>query len=108
MPKLANKVAVITGGTTGIGFATAKLFIDEGAKVIVTGRNPKTLDVARRELSGRAEVVASDARSVADIERLFDEVKARHGRVDILFANAGGGAFRPLDAVDEGYFDDII
>ena len=108
MPKLANKVALITGGTTGIGFATAKLFADEGARVIVTGRNPKTLAVARHELEGRAEVVASDAKSVADIGRLFDDIRKRHGRLDVLFANAGGGTFRPLEAADEAYFDDLM
>jgi NAD(P)-dependent dehydrogenase (short-subunit alcohol dehydrogenase family) len=108
MGRLKQKVAVITGGTTGIGFATAKLFADEGARVIVTGRNPATLEVARRELGDRAEVVASDATKVADLERLFAGVKARHGRVDVLFVNAGGGTFRPLPAVDEAYFDELV
>lgn len=108
MSKLTDKVAVITGGTTGIGFATAKLFVDEGAKVIVTGRSPATLAAARAELAGKAEVVASDATKLDDIGRLFDHVREEHGRVDVLFANAGGGQFRPLEAVDEAYFDDML
>lgn len=108
MGKLTDKVAVITGGTTGIGFATARLFADEGAKVIVTGRSPATLEAARAELAGKAEVVASDATKLADIESLFEQVRAKHGRVDVLFANAGGGQFRPLEAVDEAYFDSIF
>jgi len=108
MGKLAGKVAVITGGTTGIGFATAKLFADEGATVIVTGKNPATLAVARAELKGRAEVIAADATRIADLTRLFDDVRARHGRVDILFTNAGGATFRPIEAVDESYFDEIV
>lgn len=108
MSKLTNKVAVITGGTTGIGFATAKVFLDEGAKVVVTGRSPATLEVARAELGARADVIASDATKVADLERLFEQVRAKHGRVDALFVNAGGGQLRPFEAVDEAYFDEIV
>lgn len=108
MGKLSGKVAVITGGTTGIGFATAKLFADEGATVVVTGRNPETLAVAARELGEHALVIASDATKLGDIDALFAEVKAKFGRVDVLFVNAGGGQFRPIEAVDEAYFDDMI
>jgi NAD(P)-dependent dehydrogenase (short-subunit alcohol dehydrogenase family) len=108
MGKLKNKVAVITGGTTGIGLATAKLFADEGAKVVVTGRSPATLAAAREELGGRAEVIASDATKLADIDALFAHVKKTHGRVDVLFANAGGGAFKPFEASDEAYFDELV
>jgi len=108
MGKLSNKVAVITGGTTGIGFATAKLFAEQGATVIVTGKSPATLEAARRELAGRAEVIAADATKVADLKRLFADVKAKHGRVDALFVNAGGGEFRAFAAVDEAYFDASI
>lgn len=113
MGKLTNKVAVITGGTTGIGFATAKLFAEEGARVVVTGRNPETLEQARRELAGpkvtgSVEVVAADSTKVADLDRLFEEVKRKYGQVDVLFVNAGGGQFRPLDAADEAYFDHVF
>lgn len=108
MGKLTDKVAVITGGTTGIGFATAKLFVDEGAKVIVTGRSPATLEAARAELGARVEVVASDATKVGEIQELFEHVRAKYGRVDALFANAGGGAFRAFEATDEAYFDELF
>lgn len=109
MNKLNDKVAVITGGTTGIGLATARLFAAEGAKVTVTGRNPETLAVAERELTGTgARVVASDATKVAALDRLFADVRARHGRLDVLFVNVGGGSFRPLAAADEAFFDEII
>ncbi|MEZ4295014.1 MAG: SDR family oxidoreductase [Polyangiaceae bacterium] len=107
MGKLDNKVAVITGGTTGIGFATAKVLAAEGAKVIVTGRNPRTLEAARAELASHAEVIASDATKVAELESLFKHVGDKHGRVDVLFANAGGGEFRPFEAADEAYFDEL-
>lgn len=108
MGKLTNKVAVITGGTTGIGLATAKLFAAEGAKVIVSGRSQATLAAAKAELAGKAEVIASDATKLADIEALIAHVKKEHGRIDILFANVGGGSFRPFEAVDEAYFDELV
>lgn len=108
MSKLTNKVALITGGTTGIGFATARLFAQEGARVIVTGRSPETLAAARAELGDHAEVIASDATRIADLERLFAHVRERYGRLDVLFVNAGGGTFRPVTAVDEAYFDEIV
>jgi len=103
--KLKNKVAVITGGTTGIGFATAKRFIDEGAKVIITGTNPKTLETARSELNGRAEVIASDASKGADIKALFEQVVNKHGRIDVLFLNAGIARFAPWEEHSEEDFD---
>lgn len=106
--QLTNKIIVITGGTTGIGFATAKLAIDHGAKVVVTGRDPKTLAAARSELGGKAEVIAADSTRLEDLERLFDEVRARHGRIDLLFVNAGGGTFRPIEATDEAHYDQIM
>ncbi len=93
--RLNDKVAVITGGTTGIGFATAKRFIDEGATVILTGRNPETLNAARAELGDRAEVIASDASKEDDVKRLFEQVTAKHGKIDVLFLNAGIARFAP-------------
>jgi NAD(P)-dependent dehydrogenase (short-subunit alcohol dehydrogenase family) len=104
MAKLDGKIALVTGGTTGIGHATAKLFQQEGATVIVTGQNPKTIDAARQSLPG-AEVVQSDGSSVAAITALMDGIKARHGRLDIAFVNAGIAQFLPLEAVDEAFFD---
>lgn len=103
--KLTNKVAIITGGTTGIGFATAKRFIDEGAKVVLTGTNPKTLEVAKAELGGKAEVVASDASKEADVKALFDGVVQKHGKVDVLFLNAGIAKFSPWELHSEEDFD---
>lgn len=106
MGKLAGKVAVITGGTTGIGLASARLFASEGAKVVVTGSNPETLEVARKELSGVAEVIASDAGSARDVAELARVVGERHGGVDVLFLNAGIGRFAPIAALEEAHFDE--
>jgi len=103
--KLKDKVAVITGGTTGIGFATAKRFIDEGAKVVLTGTNPETLAIARSELGDRAEVIASDASKEADIKALFDTVVKKHGKIDVLFLNAGIARFAPWEEHSEEDFD---
>ena len=104
MGKLDGKIALITGGTTGIGAATARLFQAEGATVIVTGSNPTTLEAARGELPG-IEVVASDAGDVAAVASLVKLVTDRHGGIDVLFVNAGIARFAPLEAVDEAFFD---
>jgi NAD(P)-dependent dehydrogenase (short-subunit alcohol dehydrogenase family) len=104
MPKLDGKIALITGGTTGIGAATAKLFQSEGARVIVTGKNPKTIDVARLELPG-IDVLLSDQNDIASSKRLIEQIKDQYGRIDILFVNAGVAHFAPLEGVDEEFFD---
>ena len=104
MGKLNDKVALITGGTTGIGAATARLFQAEGATVIVTGSNPKTLEAAKGELPG-VEVIAADQSDTAGAKALIDGIKARHGRLDIAFINAGVAQFAPLAFVDEAFFD---
>ena len=103
--KLENKVALITGGTTGIGLATAKRFAAEGARVVVTGRNAETLAAARRELDGRAEVVESDAGDEAQIARLFEALARSHRRLDVLFLNAGIARFAPLPDAKVSDFD---
>lgn len=102
MGKLSGKIAVVTGGTTGIGLATARLFAAEGAEVIATGRNADTLAAARKELGGTIEVVASDAGDKAEIRKLFEHVRRVHGRIDVLFLNAGIAKFAPIaDTSDE-------
>jgi NAD(P)-dependent dehydrogenase (short-subunit alcohol dehydrogenase family) len=104
--RLADRVAVITGGTTGIGLATAELFAAEGAQVVVTGTNPDTLEVARRRLAGRAEVRASDASSSADLEQLAGEVREHRGRVDVLFLNAGVARYGLITSMPEAALDE--
>jgi NAD(P)-dependent dehydrogenase (short-subunit alcohol dehydrogenase family) len=104
MVKLEGKIALITGGTTGIGAATAKLFQSEGATVIVTGSNPKTAEAARAELPG-IEVIVSNQGDTQAVKALVDQVKAKHGRIDVLFVNAGVAHFAPLEASDEAFFD---
>ncbi len=106
MGRLESKIAVITGGTTGIGLAAARLFSAEGATVTVTGTNPSTLEAARRALRGVAEVVGSDAGSSNDIDRLARQFESRGLRVDVLFLNAGIAKFGPMTALDEAAFDE--
>ena len=105
MAKLDGKIALITGGTTGIGYATARLFQQEGAHVIATGQNPKTVAEARESLGGGAEVIQSDGSDVAATRALFAGIKERHGRLDIAVVNAGIAHFMPFEAVDEAFFD---
>lgn len=97
--KLANKVAVITGGTSGIGLEAAKLFRDEGAKVVVFGTNEARLKDAERELGAQATALRVDLRDPAQIDRAIAEVVETHGRIDVVYANAGAGKAAPLEAV---------
>jgi NAD(P)-dependent dehydrogenase (short-subunit alcohol dehydrogenase family) len=103
--KLEGKVAVITGGSSGIGLATAQRFAAEGAKVVITGRRQPELDAAVKEIGGDAIGVRGDVSNLADLDRLYATVKEKHGRVDVLFANAGGGEFAPLGQITEEHFD---
>jgi len=108
MGKLSGKVAVVTGGTTGIGLATARLFASEGAKVIATGRNPETLAAARKELGRVAEVVQSDAGDPEQVRKLFQDIGRAHGRIDVLFLNAGIAKFSSLADSSDELFDEIF
>lgn len=105
MNRLHDKTAVITGATTGIGFATAQAFIAEGSRVIITGRSEERLHSAVEELGENAIAVLADVRSLADLDRLAVRVKEEFGGLDILFANAGIGYFSPLEQVDESLYD---
>ena len=104
MGKLQGKVAVITGGTQGIGLATAKLFASEGAYVFITGRRQKELDEAVASIGGSVTGVRGDVLNLADLDRLYESVKAK-GRIDVLFANVGLGGFVPLGSITEAYYD---
>ena len=105
MSKLKNKIAVVTGGSSGIGLATAQRFIADGAQVVITGRNQETLDAAIAELGDRATGIRGDVANLEDLDRLFAQVQEQFGRVDVLFANAGIAPFVPLEAVTEEHFD---
>ncbi|MEV0470767.1 SDR family oxidoreductase [Streptomyces prunicolor] len=107
MGKLQGKVAVITGGTAGIGLATAKLFVAEGAHVFITGRHRKQLDDAVMEIGHNALGVQGDVTDLADLDRLYKAVEA-HGPIDIVFANVGVAEMAPLEAVSEEHFDRIF
>ncbi len=101
--KLTNKIAFVTGGTSGIGLAAAKLFQAEGAQMVLVGSNEQRLDAAGKELGGTALLVRADIRKVADIERAVEQARAKFGRIDVLFANAGATTVAPLEAVTEAY-----
>src|ERR1700675_1215988 len=97
--KLEGKVAVVTGGNSGIGLATAKRFVAEGAYVFITGRRQEQLDAAGKEIGGNASGVQGDVATLDDLDRLYAAVKDRKGRIDILFANAGTAEFAPLGQI---------
>jgi NAD(P)-dependent dehydrogenase (short-subunit alcohol dehydrogenase family) len=108
MDRFKGKTALVTGGTTGIGLATAKLFINEGARVIVTGRAAVTIKSAQAELGENAIVIPSDATSLPDMDALAAKVKETFGKLDVLFVNAGYGRFIPFEAVTEEVYDEML
>ncbi|WP_036289292.1 glucose 1-dehydrogenase [Methylosinus sp. PW1] len=108
MGRLSGKIAVVTGGNSGIGLATAELFAKEGAQVVVTGRRKAELDAAVARIGSGVVGVQGDVSSLADLDRLFAEVKERFGRIDILFANAGVVRLAPIEAVNEAFFDHMF
>ncbi|MBP2492038.1 NAD(P)-dependent dehydrogenase (short-subunit alcohol dehydrogenase family) [Methylobacterium sp. PvP062] len=106
--RFQDKVVVVTGGTSGIGLATAKAFVAEGASVFITGRRQETLDAALKQIGGRITGVRGDMANLADIDRLYDAVQQRHAQIDVIFANAGGGTFAPLGAITEAHYQSIF
>jgi len=106
--KLEGKVAVITGGNSGIGLATARRFVAEGAHVFITGRRQAALDEAVRQVGKHVTCVPGDVSNLADLDRLFATVKQQQGRLDVLFANAGIPALAPLGEITEEHFDKVF
>jgi len=108
MRKLNDKIAVITGGNSGIGLATAQRFIADGARVVITGRNQEALDAAVAELGDRATGIRGDVANIEHLDRLFAQLQEQFGRVDVLFANAGIAPLLPIEAVTEEHFDSLF
>ncbi|MDZ5453890.1 SDR family NAD(P)-dependent oxidoreductase [Labrys sp. ZIDIC5] len=106
--RLANKIAVVTGATSGIGLSTAKLFVAEGARVYITGRRKDALDKAVAEIGKGAVGVQADSSNNDDLDRLFAQVKSEQGRLDVLVVNAGGGSMLPLGQITEEQIDDTF
>jgi NAD(P)-dependent dehydrogenase (short-subunit alcohol dehydrogenase family) len=103
--RLAGKIAVITGGNSGIGLATARRFVEEGAQVVITGRREKELKEAADLIGRNVTTVAGDVSNLKDLDRLYAVVKEKHGHIDVLFANAGWGEIASLATASEAHFD---
>jgi NAD(P)-dependent dehydrogenase (short-subunit alcohol dehydrogenase family) len=108
MSKLAGKVALVTGGNGGLGLATAKRFVAEGATVYISGRRRTELDSAVREIGAGVTALQGDISNLADLDRIFATIREQSVRLDILFANAGVGEFVPLGQITEAHFDRIF
>src|SRR6516164_11613528 len=106
--KLEGKVAIITGGNSGIGLATARRFVAEGAHVFITGRRQAELDEAVTQIGKNVTAVRGDVSHPTDLDRLFATVKQQQGRLDVLFANAGVPALAPLGSITEDHFDKVL
>jgi NAD(P)-dependent dehydrogenase (short-subunit alcohol dehydrogenase family) len=106
--RFVNKVVVITGGSEGIGFATAKAFATEGAKVYVTGRNKEKLDKAVLEIGGETVGVQGDVASLSDLDQLYDRIKSESGKIDVVFANAGFSESAEIGSIEEDHFDRVF
>ena len=103
--KLAGKISLVTGGSSGLGFATAKRFAEEGAFVFITGRRQAQLDAAVAKIGDSAIGIRGDVSNLRDLDRIFDTIREQKGRLDVLFANAGGGGIAPLGQITEEHFD---
>jgi NAD(P)-dependent dehydrogenase (short-subunit alcohol dehydrogenase family) len=103
--KLAGKIALITGGSLGIGLATAKMFVEHGAYVYITGRRRPELDAAVAEIGANVMAVKADVTNMADLDMLFAQIKKEQGRLDIVFANAGTGSPGTIDAITEDLYN---
>jgi NAD(P)-dependent dehydrogenase (short-subunit alcohol dehydrogenase family) len=108
MRTLEGKIVVITGGNSGIGMATAKLFKQEGASVAISGRDQKTLDEAAKNIGGGTIAVKADITRLADLDRLFSTVREKLGKIDVLFANAGVAKFAPVADTSEAIYDEVF
>src|SRR6266567_7803978 len=105
--KLEGKVALITGGNSGIGLATAKQFVNEGAYVFITGRRDPELSVAVKEIGRNVTGVQGDVSNLGDLDRLFAQIKQEKGKLDIVFANAGVAKYGPLGTITEEFYESI-
>jgi NAD(P)-dependent dehydrogenase (short-subunit alcohol dehydrogenase family) len=108
MAKLEGQIALVTGGSSGIGLATAKQFVNEGAYVFITGRREAELAKAAQEIGRNITAVRADASNLDDLDRLFTQIKREKGRLDVVFANAGVAKYAPLGAITEEFYDSIF
>ena len=108
MGKIEGKIALITGGNSGIGLATAKQFVNEGAYVFITGRRDSELATAAREIGKNVTCIQGDVSNLDDLDKLFAQIKQEKGNLDIVFANAGIAAYTPLDKITEEHYDSIF
>ena len=108
MARLEGKIALVTGASSGIGLATAKRFVAEGAYVFITGRREQELSVAVKDIGKNVAGIRGDVSQLADLDRLFDQIKRDKGRLDVLFANAGIAKYAPLGKITEDLYDSIF
>lgn len=108
MNRLKGKIALVTGGASGIGLATAQLFAEEGATVFITGRRQAELEAAAAAIGSAATAIQCDISSLVDLDRLYARIAGQAGRLDIVFANAGGGEFARLGEITEAHFDNTF
>ena len=106
--KLEGKIALITGGSDGIGLATVKQFVEEGAYVYITGRRQRAIDAAAASIGSNVTAIQGDVAKLADLDRIYGQIRKEKGRLDILFANAGISGHVPLGAITEEHFDTIF